>query len=106
MISAEITLTTQFGDVDPMRVVWHGTYIRYLEQARSELMDKIGYNYPEMNASGYVWPIVDLRVDWAEANPIGELQKLWSAYEPQLQDYLTRALNPTLAPSYGVPGDE
>ncbi|AZC37805.1 DUF1028 domain-containing protein [Pseudomonas chlororaphis] len=53
-----------------------------------------------------VWPIVDLRVDWAEANPIGELQNLWSAYEPQLQDYLTRALNPTLAPSYGVPGDE
>ncbi|WMI97179.1 DUF1028 domain-containing protein [Pseudomonas chlororaphis subsp. aurantiaca] len=53
-----------------------------------------------------VWPIVDLRVDWAEANPIGELQNLWSAYEPQLQDYLTRALNPSLAPSYGVPGDE
>ncbi|AZD16193.1 DUF1028 domain-containing protein [Pseudomonas chlororaphis] len=53
-----------------------------------------------------VWPIVDLRVDWAEANPIGELHRLWSAYEPQLQDYLIRALNPTLAPSYGVPGDE
>ncbi|MCW2271493.1 hypothetical protein D3C77_154340 [compost metagenome] len=53
-----------------------------------------------------VWPIVDLRVDWADENPIGELHKLWSAYAPQLQDYLTRALNPTLAPSYGVPGDE
>ncbi|MGE7955541.1 DUF1028 domain-containing protein [Pseudomonas sp. NPDC089530] len=53
-----------------------------------------------------VWPIVDLRVDWAEENPIGQLHSLWSAYEPQLQDYLTRALNPTLAPSYGVPGDE
>ncbi|MNG27893.1 hypothetical protein D3C84_1130700 [compost metagenome] len=53
-----------------------------------------------------VWPIVDLRVDWAEENPIGELNKLWAAYQPQLQDYLTRALNPTLAPSYGVPGDE
>lgn len=52
------------------------------------------------------WPIVDLRVDWAEENPIGELDKLWLAYQPQLQDYLTRALNPTLAPSYGVPGDE
>ncbi|SDB34628.1 Uncharacterized conserved protein, Ntn-hydrolase superfamily [Pseudomonas sp. NFACC23-1] len=52
------------------------------------------------------WPIVDLRVDWAEENPIGELQKLWLAYQPQLQDYLTRALNPTQAPSYGVPGDE
>ncbi|SDU95709.1 DUF1028 domain-containing protein [Pseudomonas mucidolens] len=52
------------------------------------------------------WPIVDLRVDWAEKNPIGELEKLWLAYQPQLQDYLTRALDPTLAPRYGVPGDE
>ncbi|MCP2072174.1 UNVERIFIED_ORG: putative Ntn-hydrolase superfamily protein [Pseudomonas lini] len=52
------------------------------------------------------WPIVDLRVDWAEENPIGELEKLWLAYQPQLQDYLTRALDPTQAPSYGVPGDE
>ncbi|MDR6959917.1 putative Ntn-hydrolase superfamily protein [Pseudomonas brassicacearum] len=52
------------------------------------------------------WPIVDLRVDWAEENPIGELEKLWLAYQPQQQDYLTRALDPTAAPSYGVPGDE
>ena len=52
------------------------------------------------------WPIVDLRVDWAEHNPIDELGNLWRAYQPQLQDYLIRALDPTLAPSYGVPGDE
>lgn len=56
--------------------------------------------------SDLLWPIVDLRVDWAENDPIGELQALWSAYSPQMQDYLTRALNPTAAPSYGVPGDE
>lgn len=53
-----------------------------------------------------VWPIVDLRVDWAEENPIGELSALWRAYQPQLDDYITRALDPTVAPSYGVPGDE
>jgi uncharacterized Ntn-hydrolase superfamily protein len=53
-----------------------------------------------------VWPIVDLRVDWANADPIGQLDALWRAYRPQMQDYLTRALNPTAAPSYGVPGDE
>jgi len=52
------------------------------------------------------WPIVDLRVDWAEENPIGELAKLWQIYQPQMQDYITRALNPAAAPSYGVPGDE
>ncbi|MFM0639032.1 DUF1028 domain-containing protein [Paraburkholderia metrosideri] len=52
------------------------------------------------------WPIVDLRVDWAEEDPIGQLDTLWQAYRPQMQDYLARALNPTAAPSYGVPGDE
>ena len=53
-----------------------------------------------------IWPIVDLRVDWADEDPIGRLDGLWRAYRPQMQDYLTRALNPTAAPSYGVPGDE
>lgn len=53
-----------------------------------------------------LWPVVDLRVDWAEHDPIGELAALWQAYRPQMDDYVTRALNPTLAPSYGVPGDE
>jgi uncharacterized Ntn-hydrolase superfamily protein len=53
-----------------------------------------------------IWPIADLRVDWADQGPIGQLDALWQAYKPQMQDYLTRALNPTAAPSYGVPGDE
>ncbi|MGW1444641.1 DUF1028 domain-containing protein [Serratia rhizosphaerae] len=52
------------------------------------------------------WPIVDLRVDWAQQDPIGELAALWRAYQPQMQDYITRAIDPREAPSYGVPGDE
>lgn len=53
-----------------------------------------------------IWPVVDLRVDWAEDDPIGQLDGLWQAYRPQMLDYIARALNPTAAPSYGVPGDE
>ncbi|SDC74251.1 DUF1028 domain-containing protein [Paraburkholderia lycopersici] len=53
-----------------------------------------------------VWPVVDLRVDWADEAPIAALAGLWEAYRPQMQDYIARALNPTAAPSYGVPGDE
>lgn len=52
------------------------------------------------------WPVVDLRVDWADDDPIGQLDALWRTYQPQMQDYVTRALDPTAAPSYGVPGDE
>jgi len=52
------------------------------------------------------WPVADLRVDWTEHCPIAELEMLWGIYQPQLNDYVQRALNPTEAPSYGVPGDE
>lgn len=52
------------------------------------------------------WPVADLRVDWTEADPIEELARLWSIYQPQLDAYVTRALDPRAAPSYGVPGDE
>jgi uncharacterized Ntn-hydrolase superfamily protein len=51
------------------------------------------------------WPVADLRVDWTDACPITELAALWERYKPQLDAYVTRALDPTAAPSYGVPGD-
>lgn len=51
------------------------------------------------------WPIVDLRCDWTEDCPIKQLSEIWKVYKPQLDDYLQRALDPTEAPSYGVPGD-
>jgi len=50
------------------------------------------------------WPVTDLRVDWHD-DPVGELRRLWSVWELQKQDYRTRGLDPTAAPSYGVPGD-
>ena len=51
------------------------------------------------------WPTTNLRVDWDE-NPIVKLREIYEVWAPQAQDYLTRALNPNSAPSYGVPGDE
>ena len=51
------------------------------------------------------WPVTDLRVDFHD-DPIGELERLWALWEPQAADYITRGLDPRLAPAYGVPGDE
>lgn len=52
------------------------------------------------------WPVADLRVDWHETDPIGEMARLWALWKPQMDAYVTRALNPSTAPSYGVPGDQ
>ena len=52
------------------------------------------------------WPVADLRIDWHEDDPVGALAELWERWKPQLDAYVTRALDPTKAPSYGVPGDK
>lgn len=52
------------------------------------------------------WPYADLRIDWLdEGCPIAALTRAWQVYQPQAEAYVTRALNPGDAPSYGVPGD-
>jgi uncharacterized Ntn-hydrolase superfamily protein len=50
------------------------------------------------------WPTIDLRVDEHD-DPLAELARLWSLYEPLVDDYVTRALDPASAPAFGVPGD-
>ena len=52
------------------------------------------------------WPVADLRIDWDDTDPVGALERLWAIYAPQLDAYVERALDPSDAPSYGVPGDE
>ena len=51
------------------------------------------------------WPIVDLRIDWTEHDPLGALAGVWDIYAPQIDDYVRRALDPGAAPSFGVPGN-
>ncbi len=51
------------------------------------------------------WNVADLRIDWTEGDPIEEGAALWQRWRPEMDAYVTRALNPLDAPSYGVPGD-
>ena len=63
-LSFELALRPEFYDVDPMEIVWHGNYVRFLEAARTALMEKFGYGYVQMRESGYGWPIVDMRLKY------------------------------------------
>ncbi len=69
---AEAELQVQFFDVDPMQIVWHGNYVKYLEVVRCALFDKIGYNYVQMQASGYSWPVIDLQLRYVGPATFGQ----------------------------------
>lgn len=63
-ISKTTIIKAQFFDVDSMNVVWHGNYVKYLETARCELLDEIGYNYENMKKDGFAFPIVKLDIKY------------------------------------------
>ena len=65
-ISCETELSVPFFDVDAMDIVWHGHYVKYMELARCDLLDQIKYNYSQMKASGYAWPVVDMRIKYVK----------------------------------------
>ena len=73
---AETETRVQFYDLDPMEVVWHGHYVNYLEIVRCVLLESIDYNYAQMKASGYFWPVVDLHVRYAAPATYGQRLKL------------------------------
>jgi acyl-CoA thioester hydrolase len=61
-LSKAVEIVIPFHDVDYMRIVWHGHYLKYLEIARCALLDQIGYGYEAMMESGYAWPVIDVHV--------------------------------------------
>ena len=71
-LTHEHVVRPEFYDVDAMDIVWHGNYVKFLEAARAALLEKFGYGYRAMQASGYAWPIVDLRLKYVASAVYGE----------------------------------
>jgi acyl-CoA thioester hydrolase len=69
---ADIDLDVSFHDVDMVGVVWHGHYLRYLEDARWALMNQLGYTLDRMVASGFAWPIVELHAKYVSPARFGD----------------------------------
>jgi len=74
--AAEIEMQVQFFDLDPMEIVWHGNYVKYLEVVRCALFDSIAYNYVQMKASGYAWPVIDMQLRYVSPATFGQRLRL------------------------------
>lgn len=70
--SEEVDLEVPFHDVDSMAVTWHGHYAKYFEIARCALLRCFDYDYPQMHASGYLWPVVELQVKYVRPARYGQ----------------------------------
>ncbi|MEJ7807305.1 MAG: thioesterase family protein [Telluria sp.] len=73
---AQVDIDVQFYDLDPMDVVWHGNYVKYLEVARCALLERIGYNYTQMRQSGYSWPVIEMKLRYIGPAVFGQKLRL------------------------------
>jgi len=66
-IFAETELTVEFFDLDPLKIVWHGNYLNYFEAGRRSLLEKIDYDYNDMEKSGYAFPIIEISAKYLDS---------------------------------------
>ena len=57
--SATVTVDVPFHDLDGLQVVWHGHYYKYFEYARTAYVRAIGFDVPQIERSGCLWPVIE-----------------------------------------------
>ena len=77
-ICDEIIFPVEFYDVDSMKIVWHGNYVKYMEKARCSLLDKIGFGYLEMVRIGVAFPVAEVKLKYVRSLHFGEKVKIVS----------------------------
>lgn len=68
----EVEITVPFHDVDMVQYVWHGHYAKYFEVARCALLERFNYGYDAMRASGFLWPVIDMKVRFIKPARFGQ----------------------------------
>lgn len=64
MITNDIKIRVCYGDTDKMGVVYYGTYPRFYEVGRTELLREYGITYRQIEESGIVWPVRNLQITY------------------------------------------
>ena len=73
LYTSEYEVKVSFEDLDPMNVVWHGNYMRYMEQARCDMFEKLNYTYMDMKNDGFAYPVAKMKVKYVKPAILGDI---------------------------------
>lgn len=62
----------KFSEVDSLRVVWHGYYVRYFEDGREAFGKQYQLSYLDVYENGLAVPLVDLEVKFKRPLEYGD----------------------------------
>lgn len=81
-ISATVTVKVRFSELDPLGVVWHGNYVKYLEDAREEFGRKWGLEYMTIFSAGYYAPVFDMKMRFMQPARVDDVLEVECSYRP------------------------
>ena len=68
---------------DHAGVMWHGSYLAWLEEARVEALRRAGLAYSDLSKRGLELPVISLKIDYRQALLHGETVRVESWVLPQ-----------------------
>jgi len=71
-ISVLKKIDIRFSEVDSMGVVWHGSFVKYLEDGRELFGVEHGLSYLGVASMGYFIPIVDMSINYKQSAKYGD----------------------------------
>lgn len=64
VLTSRSTIRVRYAETDMMRVVYHGSYLPWLEVARTDLFRNFGLSYRELEAAGYSLPVLSVNCQY------------------------------------------
>ena len=57
----------QFYETDGMGIIYHGNYIHWMEEARIDMLDQLGYPYRRFEEMGYMSPVLHVECEYKKS---------------------------------------
>ncbi len=81
-LSETVRVQVRFSEVDSIKMVWHGHYITYMEDAREAFGRKFGLEYMHIYNSGYLAPMFDIKVRYHQIATVDDILLVKIDYRP------------------------
>ena len=66
------THKVQYYETDKMGITHHSNYIRWMEEARVDMLEKIDFGYDKLEAEGIISPVVGIECEYKESTRFAE----------------------------------
>lgn len=90
---SRIEVKVRFSEVDSIRVIWHGSYVKYLEDGREDFGERFGIEYMTIFDNGYTAPVVDMHLQYKQSASVGDTVIVETRYVPTLSAKLNFEYN-------------